>query len=89
MSIQGLLFGPECGSIVYRRQRARESFGETPKETKVCSVSGKTFYAKDESSKICPPMMCAYCRYNTPPFLKVALCPLEIEVKQRELDKWK
>lgn len=89
VSIQGVLFGPECGSIVYRRQRARESFGESEKEQRVCSVSLKLFFTKKESDDICPGVLCAHCRYNTPPFLKVGLCPLEVEAKQKELDKWK
>lgn len=87
-TVQGLIFGPLCSDIVYRRQRIRESFGESLKTIRICEVSKKEFYAKTESEDVCPNVTCAVCRYNTRPFLSVALCPLEVKLKQKELSKW-
>lgn len=89
VTVGGLVYGPSCGKVVSRRQRARESFGESQVQVVVCSISGKGFYAKKESFSICPSTQCAHCRYNTLSFLAVELCPLEVEVKQKELNRWK
>lgn len=87
--VQGVLFGPTCCEVVYRRARIREGFGSGIRELRKCEATGDEFYARQDSDKICPPVKCASCRYNTRPFQSVELCPLEVEAKQRELDKWK
>lgn len=87
--VQGVLFGPTCCTIVYRRARLREGYGESPKELRRCEVSGKEFYSRAESEAFCPPVVCAVCRYNTRQLHHVTLCPLEVAAKQREVDKWK
>lgn len=88
-TIQGVWFGPLCRDVVYRRQRVRESYGDTKRVIQICDVTGKEFYASPDSASICPKVLCAICRYNTKPYIAVTQCPLEVAANEKELAKWK
>lgn len=89
VTVQGELFGPTCAAVVSRRRRVRASFGEGPQLSYECHVTHRIYYAKTESEKICPDVSCAYCRYNTKPYIAVNLCPLEEAAYEKELHDWR
>lgn len=84
ITIQGLVYGPLCASVVSRRQRVRESFGSSKLTEHVCKISGMVYLARAESEAICPPTMCAHCRFNTPSFMSADSCALEIQNREME-----
>lgn len=85
IEVQGVQLGPKCAIVVHRRQRIRESFGTSGRHLQKCSVTGREFYAGDGTDKFCPTTLCVVCKYNTPPFLGVERCPLEVEFALLEI----